>query len=228
VARAPDDQQLIAYRATALRLLGRDEYRWLYDYARLVRVYRLSPQDGDIKRFNVAFARELLALHRAAQRPLAQSLRGGTQTERNLPADNALIAQFFAMIDAPIRDYIARLRADVDHPTDRRASANYLVSGSWSVQLQPGGYHIDHVHPRGWLSSAYYVEMPEKAADEAGRAGWIKFGEPGVPLAACPPEHFVKPEPGMLVLFPSYMWHGTVSFGEGGRRLTAAFDVVPA
>ena len=31
----------------------------------------------------------------------------------------------------------------------------------------------------------------------------------------------------MLVLFPSYMWHGTVTFGEGGRRLTAAFDVVP-
>ena len=231
VARAPDDQQLIAYRATALRLLGREEYRWLYDYERLVRVYRLrppdSPPDEDIARFNTEFARQLLALHRAAQRPLAQSLRGGTQTERNLPAGNALVAQFFEMIDTPIRDYIARLRADVDHPTDRRASAGYRISGSWSVQLQPGGYHIDHVHPRGWLSSAYYVELPQEAPADAGRAGWIKFGEPGVRLAACPPEHFVKPEPGMLVLFPSYMWHGTVAFGEGGRRLTAAFDVVP-
>ena len=115
------------------------------------------------------------------------------------------------MIDAPILDYIARLRTDLDHPTDRRAGAGYRLSGSWSVQLLPGGYHIDHVHPRGWLSSAYYVELPGETADDAGRAGWIKFGEPGVSLAACPPEHFVKPEAGMLVLFPSYMWHGTVA-----------------
>ena len=228
VARTPDDQQLIAYRATALRLLGREEYRRLYDYERLVRVYRLNPPDGDLATFNAAFARELSALHRVERRPLAQSLRGGTQTERNLPADNPRVAQFFAMIDAPIRDYIARLSGDSSHPTDRRKSPGYRISGSWSVRLLPGGFHVDHVHPRGWLSSAYYVELPRETADGVARAGWIKFGEPGVKLAECPPEHFVKPEPGTLVLFPSYMWHGTVAFTEGGRRLTAAFDVVPA
>jgi hypothetical protein len=32
----------------------------------------------------------------------------------------------------------------------------------------------------------------------------------------------------MLVLFPSFFWHGTVPFTRGERRLTAAFDVVPA
>jgi hypothetical protein len=37
----------------------------------------------------------------------------------------------------------------------------------------------------------------------------------------------VQPECGLLVLFPSYFWHGTVPFHEGGR-LTAAFDVSPA
>jgi hypothetical protein len=226
--RAPDDQHLIAYRATALRLLGRAEYRELFDYERLVRVYRLHPPDGDIESFNAAFARELSELHRAQRRPLAQSLRGGTQTERELPADNLLVTKFFAMIDGPIRDYIARLRADSDHPTDRRRSDGYRISGSWSVRLQPGGYHVDHVHPRGWLSSAYYVELPDETSGGVSKAGWIKFGEPGVRLPASPPEHFVKPEPGMLVLFPSYMWHGTVAFSEGGRRLTAAFDVVPA
>jgi hypothetical protein len=30
------------------------------------------------------------------------------------------------------------------------------------------------------------------------------------------------------VLFPSFLWHGTVPFRRGERRLTAAFDVVPA
>ena len=60
------------------------------------------------------------------------------------------------------------------------------------------------------------------------RAGWIRFGEPGMRIPGCHAEHFVRPEPGMLVLFPSYMWHGTVPFSSGGTRLTAAFDVVPA
>ena len=61
-----------------------------------------------------------------------------------------------------------------------------------------------------------------------GRDGWLSFGEPGIPTGpALPPEHFVKPEPGVLVLFPSYFWHGTAPFHGEGTRLTAAFDVAP-
>ena len=31
----------------------------------------------------------------------------------------------------------------------------------------------------------------------------------------------------MLVLFPSYFWHGTVPFVSDQPRLTVAFDAVP-
>jgi hypothetical protein len=31
-----------------------------------------------------------------------------------------------------------------------------------------------------------------------------------------------------MVLFPSYMWHGTVPFRSPTPRTTIAFDVVPA
>jgi hypothetical protein len=226
LARNPDDQQLIAYRATALRLLGDPRYSRLYDYDRLVRSYRLQPpgEFPGIAAFNAVFARELASLHHASHRPLAQSLRGGTQTQRNLPAGNPLIAAFFSMIDGPIRDYISRLEKGDAHPVDRRKSASYRISGSWSVQLQPEGFHVDHVHPQGWLSSAYYVELPDAAGS---REGWLKFGEPGVRIDGCAAEHFVQPECGLLVLFPSYFWHGTVPF-HAGARLTAAFDVIPA
>jgi hypothetical protein len=43
------------------------------------------------------------------------------------------------------------------------------------------------------------------------KGGWIRFGQP--PIPATPPleaEHNLRPEPGRLVLIPSYMWHGTV------------------
>jgi hypothetical protein len=164
-------------------------------------------------------------LHFSTHRPISQSLRGGTQTERRLPIGNPIIAQFFTMLDAPIRHYIARLDShDTTHPTSRRARSGYRIEGSWSVKLAPGGFHTNHVHPDGWLSSAYYVEVPP--LDGASRAAWLKFGEPGVRVDL-PPEHFVKPEAGMLVLFPSFFWHGTVAFTGGDARLTAAFDVVP-
>jgi len=37
----------------------------------------------------------------------------------------------------------------------------------------------------------------------------------------------VRPEVGLLVLFPSYFWHGTLPFHSEQLRLTVAFDVVP-
>ena len=229
LAQFPDDQLLIAQRATALRMLGDAEYRRLYDYPRLVKSFALRPAApfADIGEFNAAFARALAPLHRAAQHPLEQSLRGGSQTERHLPRDNPVIAAFFAMLDAPIREYLNALHdADASHPLERRKRENYRISGSWSVQLRPQGFHLDHVHPRGWLSSAYYVALPD-VADAETRAGWLKFGEPGMRIPGVGPEHFVKPAEGLLVLFPAYMWHGTVPFANGAARLTAAFDVLP-
>jgi tetratricopeptide (TPR) repeat protein len=230
-AQFPDDQALIAWRATALRVLGDARYRELFDYDRLVRARMLEPppEFADISSFNAAFERELEPLHRAAQRPLAQSLRGGSQTSRNLPAGNPLVAAFLSMIDAPIRDYMGRLKgANRMHPTDRRNSGRYRIAGSWSVRLEPGGFHLNHVHPQGWLSSAYYIALPRGIEGAATRAGWIKFGEPGTAVPGCGAQHYIEPQPGLLVLFPSFMWHGTVPFEDGGRRLTAAFDVLPA
>jgi hypothetical protein len=41
-----------------------------------------------------------------------------------------------------------------------------------------------------------------------------------------PPLATVEPKPGRLVLFPSFLFHGTRPFASG-ERLTIAFDLVP-
>jgi hypothetical protein len=61
---------------------------------------------------------------------------------------------------------------------------------------------------------------------EASQEGWIKFGEPRWPIPGCKVERVVQPKEGRVVLFPSFMWHGTIPFSSG-ERLTAPFDVVP-
>jgi hypothetical protein len=64
----------------------------------------------------------------------------------------------------------------------------------------------------------------------AGRTaeGILSFGAPGlVTTPGLNAEWSVRPEVGLLVLFPSYFWHGTLPFHSEQPRLTVAFDVVP-
>ena len=95
------------------------------------------------------------------------------------------------------------------------------------MRLDRGGFHVNHVHPKGWISSAYYVDVPGEVNDPVRRSGWLKFGEPRYPVPAATPEFMVQPAAGLLVLFPSYMWHGTTAIHGEHHRMTIAFDVLP-
>lgn len=215
-AAHPHDHYVTALKAAAWRLAGDARVRELYDYERMVRAYRIEPPEGwtSLPAYLADLERALDRLHGALTHPVGQSLRGGSQTQRSLlDYPDPEVQALFQAIAAPVRRHIAALGEE----------GGYAVAGAWSVRLNPGGHHVDHVHPDGWLSSAFYIRLPEGE----GREGWLKFGEPGTPTTPpLAPEHWVKPEPGLLVLFPSYMWHGTAPFSSGGTRLTCAFDLV--
>ncbi len=235
-AKAPFDQKLIALTATALRLKGDDRCRALHDYDRFVRAYALAPPEGwtTLTAFLADLRAGLNAIHDGQGQTLGQSVRDGTQTNVNLVASqDPLIRALFSVLEAPLSDYVSRLPRGGDPlaaPLAARNRGGFAFGGAWTVRLEPGGgRHVTHIHPEGWLSSAFYVDLPSVMNDAAHEEGWLQFGEPGVPTRpSLPPEHKVRPEPGRLVLFPSYMWHGTRPFGGTERRLTFAFDVVPA
>jgi len=217
-AARPNDQHATALLATAWRLAGDPRYRELYDYDRLVRTYRIDPPQGwsNLEDYLGELGQALDCVHGPLTHPVGQSLRHGSQTMRNLadypaPAIRAL----FGALDRPIRQHIAAIGA---------GSQDYAIASAWSVRLNSGGFHINHVHPEGWISSAFYVRTPTGLRDEEG---CLKFGEPGPRTSPhLPHEHLVRPQPGLLVLFPSYMWHGTVAFASQEKRLSCAFDIV--
>jgi Flp pilus assembly protein TadD len=217
-ASRPGDQHATALLAVAWRLAGDARYHALCDYERMVKSYRIDPPEGwtSLENYLGDLGRALDGIHGPLAHPVGQSLRHGSQTTRGL-ADypDPAIRALFGAIDAPIRRHLAALGAP-----DQR----YAIAGAWSARLNSGGFHINHIHPEGLLSSAFYVRTP---ADLAGSEGALKFGEPGPPtLPLLREDHLVKPEPGMLVLFPSYMWHGTVPFSSQQKRLSCAFDIV--
>jgi tetratricopeptide (TPR) repeat protein len=228
--RVPNEQRWIAYEATAARLTGASLYRELYDYGRLARSYTLEAPPGwsSIEELNEALATTLASRHRFAAHPFDQSLRQGSQTAHNLLADtNPAIQALVKAFQGPIEDYCQAMGVDPGHPLSRRNRGPASISGAWSVRLQRGGFHVNHVHPEGWISSAYYVAVPDEVQDTNNKSGWLKFGETRLPVPGAGPEHFVQPRAGLLVLFPSYMWHGTTPILGIEPRMTVAFDAVP-
>ena len=228
--RAPDEQQALSRLATAWRIMGDPRYRRLFDYDAVVRGWTIDTPDGwtDLPSYLVDLAAALRAENTGRGHPFDQSLRNGSQSDADLTAsEHPAVKAFFQAIDGPIHRHMQAIGSG-DDPLRRRNTGEFGLRGIWSVRLRPNGYHVDHVHPMGWLSSACHIEIPA-AVNSGGQEGWLKFGEPGVPtMPRMPAEHFVKPEPGRLVLFPSYMWHGTVPFSGDQERLSVAFDVVPA
>jgi uncharacterized protein (TIGR02466 family) len=110
----------------------------------------------------------------------------------------------------------------------RRNHGTWRFNGSWSVRLRTMGHHANHVHPRGWISSACYVELPDIMNEARREDGVLTFAQPSIiTTPTLDAEYVVRPEVGMLVLFPSYFWHGTVPFSSDQARLTVAFDAVP-
>lgn len=224
----PDEQYLIACATTAMRMLDHPEYRVWCDYDRFVRTYEIAPPHGffTTEAFNAGLAVFLRTQHKTNAHPLDQHIPHGSQTGRSLLGlDEPVIKHFLAAMDVALRDYIGRLRES--DPVGARRGKSCRYNSLWSVRLGDGGYQPNHVHDRGWISSAYYVSLMPGERPKDPRAGWLKLGEPNRAPAGCGPEKFIEPQAGMLVLYPAYMWHGTVPF-EGAERLSLSFDVVPS
>ncbi|MHB8816130.1 MAG: tetratricopeptide repeat protein [Steroidobacteraceae bacterium] len=234
--QAPDDQYLIALQTTALRLLGDERYARLCDYRNLVLPLTIEPPSPwqDLASFLADLTVSLNRLHDPNGHALLfQSLRHGTETTQDLTrSTDAAVRGLFQAFAAPIGRYlehIGREMAKGADPLRRRNEGRWRFNGSWSVRLRNRGFHMSHVHPRGWISSAFYVELPDIMAEGGTDEGILSFGKPGIltnPLLQA--EYSVRPAAGMLVLFPSYFWHGTIPFQSPQPRLTVAFDAVPS
>jgi len=231
----PNNQEAWAYTATLWRLMDDPREHWLCDYDRLIALVEVEPPDGFSSQssFLQALKSTLEPLHQAKREPLQQTVRGGSQTPGRLfGRPDPVVAAAESAMRRAVERWLPTLPSDPSHPFLRRKSTSVRFSGSWSVRLWSSGRHVNHIHPEGWMSSAFYVSLPPSVqgqSTDVGQAGYIQFGQPPVELGLeLAPRRVVRPEAGMLALFPSYMWHGTVPFDDEQPRITIAFDMLPA
>ena len=102
----------------------------------------------------------------------------------------------------------------------------------WGVVLKSGGHQDPHNHPSGYLSGVYYLNIPDEVGKNGAEAGCLEFGLSNVKgsegaFLAAGQRRVVRPEAGLMALFPSYFWHRTLPFGSKTERICVAFDILP-
>ena len=227
-ARQPANQYFIALQATAWRLCRDERYQPIFNYDELVWAAPLERPRGwsTLEGYLEDLGRALTESHCYCEHPFFLSVRHGSQIASITKSDNPAMRAYREAVRGPLEAYLERLGPG-DDPLRARFTGGVGLLDAWSVLLPPNGFHVNHVHPEGWVSSACHIH-PAAEDPENPKAGWLKFGEPGCATTpSLTAEWHIKPEAGQMVMFPSYMWHGTEPFTKGRARLTVAADFAP-
>ncbi|MDH5829688.1 tetratricopeptide repeat protein [Luteimonas sp. M1R5S18] len=222
----------LAYKAVALLELGRrDEALAILDVDRLLLRRSLPVPAGfdSMHAFNGALARHVLAAGDLEFEPRDKATRGGRQTGELFASTDAAIAALVSAIELAIQDFVAALRASLPtHPYTQRLPQRWRLTG-WAVVLDRLGHQQPHFHPDGSVSGVYYVRLPPSMHGARNDAGCLEFGRVAGAIGgrAEPLLNTMRPEEGLLLLFPSYFYHRTIPFEDSQPRISIAFDVMP-
>jgi len=100
---------------------------------------------------------------------------------------------------------------------------------AWMNANPPGGFNAPHTHPGAHWSGVYYVAQPEV---ETGSSGKIEFLDPRTDLPnwrllqapAFNAKKAIRPMPGEMILFPSYLVHWVYPNETSQERVSIAFN----
>lgn len=231
LALDPADQKALALKGVLLSQLGRhDEERELFDYDRFIRSFRPAPPEGyaSIEDFNAALVGYIRRKAALEYNPERASTRGGWHSNNLLTGNDPVVASLRSLLQAVFQTYVTELPAQPGHPFLGRKHAGVRLIAQAQI-LESNGYLTSHIHPGGWVSSAYYLSVPEVISGGEDNPGWLEFGVPTAEIRtqADLETRRVQPEPGMAVLFPSYFFHGTRPFASSEPRISLGVDLIP-
>ena len=229
---APRNLMALTFMSIALDRLGdRESAAGIVDFDRLIRQRQLVAPAGyqNTSEFNDCLAQHVRSHPTLRSEPANNATRFGKHTDNLLIKPSGPIPALAELIDNAVADYLQSLPLDPNHPYLAHRPSEFKLM-MWSVVMDSQGHQLSHMHPDGWVSGVYYVELPGKMhSATADQEGWIEFGRPLPELTGSsqPRTRTIRPQEGMLVLFPSYFYHQTIPFKSTEQRICIAFDAVP-
>jgi len=132
-------------------------------------------------------------------------------------------------LDRIIKDKIEIYRSEFsseDCDFIRLMPKNISLKG-WFVRLLKGGHQSEHIHPGGWLSGVFYLQVPKLSNQEEGAIEFGLWGYNYPILNKNYPKNRFYPKNGDIILFPSSLFHRTIPFHSDEERMSIAFDLRP-
>ena len=235
LAAIPADIEAMAFVALLEVECGNDEAaaRW-FDFKRFVQGHTVEPPAsyGGLDSFNRELEGLILGHDKLVMPPEDHPTWHHPKLRIGPDINNAAsgpVKELEALMRAAVDQYFANAKNDDDHPFLSQKPDDYDIY-AWSAVLDGEGNQKPHIHMSGYLSGCYYVTIPDEVSGSgADNAGAFEMGRPPeeLPFKACFPVETVKPSEGLMLLFPAFMYHGTVPFKSDSKRICVAFDVIP-
>ena len=228
----------LAMKSAALNDLGRkDEADFLLDLDNLIAAKVQAAPAGyhSLASFNKDLVQYLLDHPSLTYAKTNRSMEKGKGTMELFDGtEHGPALELKKMILAMAEDYLIEHPADPDHPFLARRPKSFNLR-CWGNVYDRDGRQLVHFHPPGWLSGVYYPALPASVKEAAkGQTnnieGWIEFGRAFHLIGdkGSPKLRLVRPEEGMMVMFPSYVGHQTIPVASSDeKRVSIAFDLHP-
>ncbi len=228
----PNNVRANAYKVVGLRGVGKNqEANVLVGFGSLVRTFNIANEGhiSNLEKFNKELSRTLKNHPNLSSDwdPHHRAIRGGAVVPRLFDHKSEILEVLEGTLRQLIDGYVQSLPEDSKHPYLSRKPSNYELD-IWANLLGPDDHQSAHIHNQGWMSGVYYVTVPSHIDASNPHAGWIEFNRPGYGLPCLGGDEnieVIEPKAGMVILFPSYVWHGTIPFVGTGERISIAFDL---
>jgi uncharacterized protein (TIGR02466 family) len=126
------------------------------------------------------------------------------------------------------------LRRMIDATAGPNAFKGALSASAWATICRAGAYHAPHSHPDSAWSGVYYVDPGTDSPDQP-LSGVLEFLDPraGVEAVTAPGDPYgepfrVRPQAGLLVVFPSWLYHWVHPYAGPTPRVVVSFNATMA
>ncbi|HEY4265550.1 MAG TPA: TIGR02466 family protein [Micropepsaceae bacterium] len=139
------------------------------------------------------------------------------------------VKQLAAEIDRTVQQMWTLPAALERRPRESQTRAVYRAYG-WANVNEPGHYNMIHMHPGNHFSAVYYVATGKPAPDHEMN-GRLELRDPRPAATYCrmpgstSESLLIRPQPGMMVVFPAWIEHWVHPFQGDGQRISIAVNI---